>query len=484
MMLILVVGCASAWVTPTVPAGKETPTPSAGNPGSVIPTPPAPSKPAPTATDFSAKVVLTDAPVQHWSDPNDARELLHDGTHLWVGTPGGLVRWASDGTYEIYATEDGLASDAIRGVAQDGDGHLWVGYADQEGWSELTEGAWHTYATREEAVEARYEAMLSAPRFNPRLWSSREGSSWLWLPTAEGTVQAYDGETWHAYGERQGITDDTWLVTVSPQGRVWAVGQGVSTTEEGMRTWEDHTFFSSVMNSRCVTDAAADEKGLWLTFRTGDGGSGGACHLAAGSQKWQGYLHELNQAIPSEVYDVRIDEENTVWLCGAGGLSYRKEGKPWEALPLDDMPLQGYVQDAESTLWLGTRRGIWHAQLIAVDGATQLDTTSHREIRSLQGPWRIPSPLLDNNVHALAMDSVGGLWIGTDGGLSHVNAKGETSTVSEEGVCALAVDENDAVWLATTEGLYHLQRDTLEQVNEKVIEQITLDADGRPWIYT
>ncbi len=484
IVLLLVAGCAAAWVTPTLPVEGETSTPPAANPHPGGPTPPNPDQATPTATPSLAEMVLTDAPVQHWSNPNDARELLHDGTHLWVGTPSGLVRWKSDGTHRIYTTEDGLASEAIQGLARDGEGHLWVGYADHQAWSEYAEGTWHTYATRQEAVEARYGAMLSAPRFNPRLWSSHEGSDWLWFPTAEGTARAYDGETWRTYGEREGVVQDTWLVTVSPQGRVWAVGRGVSTTEEGVRSWEDHSFFSSVAGSDYVTDIAADEQGLWLTFLAGGEESGGACLLEAGSQEWEGHLHELNPAIPPEVYDVQIDGENTMWLCGASGLSYREEGRPWEALRLGDMTVQGYALDAESSLWLGTARGIWRAQLIDVDGTTRLDVSQQKEIGELKGPWRIPSPLLDNHVRALAMDSTGGLWIGTDGGLSHVNAAEETTIVSERAIRALAIDGNDTVWLAAEEGLYRLEGDTPEQVTEMAVEHIILDADDRPWIYT
>ncbi len=477
-------GCAAAWVTPTLPAEGHTPGPPSANPNPGGPTPPAPDEALPTATPPLAEMVMDDASVQHWSNPNDARELLHDGTHLWVGTPSGLVRWEPDGTHRIYTTEDGLASEAIRGLARDGEGHLWVGYADHEAWSEYTEGTWHTYATRQEAVEARYRALLSAPHFNPRLWSSREESDWLWLPTTEGTVQAYDGETWRTYGEREGVIHDVWLVTVSPQGRVWAVGRGVSTAEEGVRSWEDHSFFSSVADSQHITDALADEKGLWLTFLAGGEESGGACRLKAGSEEWEGHLQELNPTIPSEVYDVRIDEEGTIWLCGIGGLSYRAEGRPWEALPLDDMTVQGYAQDEENTLWLGTTRGIWHTQLIDVDGTMQQDVSQQKEIGELEGPWRIPSPLLDNNVRALAMDSAGGLWIGTDGGLSHVDAREETTIASEKAIRALAIDENDAVWLAAEEGLYRLKGDAPEQITEMVVEHITLDPHGTPWIYT
>lgn len=482
MVVFSTVGCAAAWVTPTLPAQQETPTPPAANPNPGGPTPPDPDPVTPTPP--LAEMVLTDALVQHWSNPNDARELLHDGTHLWVGTPSGLVRWAPDGTYEIYTSGEGLASEAIRGLAQDGEGHLWVGYADHGAWSEYAEGTWHTYATRQEAVEASYQAMLSTPHFNPRLWNSREESDWLWLPTVEGTVQAYDGEMWRTYGEREGVVHDVWLVTVSPQGRVWAVGRGVSTTEEGVRSWVDHSFFSSVADSDHVTDAVADAQGLWLTFLASGEESGGACRLQAGSEEWEGHLHEFNPAIPATVYDVRIDKEDTIWLCGTGGLSYRQEGKPWETLPLDDMTVQGYAHDGEDTLWLGTTRGIWHTQLIDVDGTMRQNVSQQKEIGELEGPWRIPSPLLDNDVRALAMDSAGGLWIGTEGGLSHVDAREETTIVSERPIRALAIDENDTVWLAAEEGLYRLEGDAPEQVAEMAVEHITLDPRGTPWIYT
>ena len=55
-----------------------------------------------------------------------------------------------------------------------------------------------------------------------------------------GEVAAYDGTRWRSYTAYNGITTDTWLVEVGVDGRVWAIGQGVSTAEEGSVWWQDH----------------------------------------------------------------------------------------------------------------------------------------------------------------------------------------------------------------------------------------------------
>ncbi len=45
------------------------------------------------------------------------------------------------------------------------------------------------------------------------------------------------------YGEQDGITRNTTLVAAAANGRVWAVGQGISTAERGRPVLDDTALF-------------------------------------------------------------------------------------------------------------------------------------------------------------------------------------------------------------------------------------------------
>ena len=479
----LLCGCASAWVTPTPPTTASAPlTESVSRLPTVAPAataePPTAgeerdlSETWPTPTPMLATLTITDAPVQYWSDPNDVSGLVREGAHLWAATSDGVVRWDTAGRHRLYSPDDGLASLAIRGIALDGDGHLWVGYADHEAWSEYDGETWHTYSSREDAVVARYEALLAAREFDPRLWSSRTDSHWLWLPVGDGRIAAYDGEKWRTYGEYAGITRHTWLVVISEAGRVWAIGRGVSTAEEGQRWWNDHNLFSEIGERNQISDVTLDAQGgLWLAYAGLRGRNGGVCRLNEEATRWQGYLNEVNPAIPREVHGVVVDPDGTRWLCGEGGITVQRPGRPWRRLPLGDLDVRTFLRDPEGHLWLGTAQGIWRAK---EDGS------------DLQGPWRVPSPIMGRQVIALARDVLGQTYLGMPYGVSTVDTSGKTGILTTEEALCLATGPTGQVWVGTANGLYAVDADssTLSRKLDGGVIALAVDSSNTPWACT
>jgi hypothetical protein len=368
-------GCLVPWETPT-PAVAASATPVAQLRRATA-TPNARPTPAaePTEVPRLTQLAFSDEALQFWSNPNDVSRVLYDGQAVWAATYGGAVRWDASGTPQVYGIDEGLLSQSLRGLAQDGDGHIWVGYTDRAGWSEFDGQVWTSYETREAAVEARYGAMLAARRFDPRLWSKRPDGTWLWLPTANGQVSAYDGTRWRTYGAASGVTDGTWMVAVSANGRVWAVGRGLSTAEEGEVRWTDHNFFSAVAEDAVVTDVAADADSVWLTFanptaqegQTAD--NGGIGRFEAGESRWEGYLHEWNADLPGQAHAIEIDADGTVWVAGTGGITYRAPGQPWKQIPFEGSAAQcfargaaarsGWARNAAYGGWLPMARPAW-----------------------------------------------------------------------------------------------------------------------------
>jgi len=453
--------------TPLAARGVAVPT---GLPGAE-PSPGETLTPSTTTDEGAVRLTFTENAIQAWTDPNEITGLLHDGTFLWAATSGGVVRWSPDsGAHRLYAQGDGLPSQAVRGIALDAHGRLWIGYADHPAWSMYDGREWRHYSSRQEAVEEHYDAMLRAPRYDPRLWVRGGESTWLWMPSGDGGVQSYDGATWRVYGQRERVRPNTWLVATSAAGRVWAIGDGVSTAEEGDRQWDDHSFFSDVGADGVATGIAVDAGGnLWLAFSS-PSRAGGLSYLDAETRLWAGHSHTLTPAVPRQVYCLDMDADGTLWLCGDQGLAYRPPGERWRTIPADDLHVRSFTRDPAGRLWLGSAHGIWS---ILADGS------------GLSGPLLLPSPLVGNEVRHLAVDARGRLWVGTPRGLSHVDARGNVTVVATEETHCLAGEPGRDLYFSTPGGLYRVgSLGDPEPILEDVVSDLIFDVAGSPWIAT
>lgn len=472
-------GCNSAWVTPTTAETTRAPVLAPTSPTHLHV--PASQGEKPTAvravlelppTPQLQNVTIEDVPVQSWTDPNDVAGLIWDGNYLWAATGGGVVRWnLVSEDYRVYTVRDGLQSQVIIAIAQDGDGHIWVAYADRDSWSEYDGETWQSHESPQTAVTSRYAAMLRAQRFSPRLWSSGAGSEWVWLSTAGGHIMSYDGSTWRSYGQSEGVAPNSWLVTVSDTGQVWAVGKGVSTMMEGNRKWERHPFSCAVSDGGDIAAIAVDTQGgLWLASVGPQSLDGSVTYLDPDSSSWTGHRHALNPAIPKQVYSVEVDPEGVVWICGDGGITFRHPGGPWQKVPVGNLIVQCFVRDSGGRFWVGTEHGIWS---VASDGG------------DASGPLLVPSPLVGNEVTQLVVDDRGEVWIGTPRGVSSINRRGEARLLRREQALCLALSPTGQIWLGGPNGLSVVESDGVSrQVLDQSIVAVAFDASNVPWVCT
>ena len=435
-------GCASFWVapapTPATPRPTASPSPTPQAQPTALPT----FAPQPSPTPGQIALRVNDQPLQFWSNPNEIVGLLWDGATVWAATLGGVVRWWPDGRSLLFNAETGLVSQAISAIARDADGHIWIGYRDAPAWSEYDGASWVHYPTRQDAVEARYAAMLAAQSGDPRLWSSQPGSAWLWLPKGNGQAQAYDGQRWRSYTESHGVTPGTWGVALSSFGRVWAVGRGVATAMEGELWWDDHDFFSSIAAPALATDLAVDDEGgAWVSFVGERGAEGGVARYSAELQRWEGHQHAVNPAIPPQVYSIAIEADGTVLIGGQDALAVRPPQRAWKAIPAPGVQVLSLARGDGETFWLGSPDGLWAMQS---DGS------------ELRGPLSVPTPLRDNQVRALLALADGSLVVAGPRGVSLIRADGQVEWIALAGTRCAASRADGSVWLGGDAGVFRL----------------------------
>lgn len=195
--------------------------------------------------------------------------------------------------------------------------------------------------------------------------------------------------------------------------------------------------------------------------------------------RFRGYQPDARQpgSLPdSWIHTLHTDPRGRLWIgTGAGGLArYDRALDRFVVFPLGPTPrgrihVGSIVDDRTGGLWIGTDDGLDH-----------LDPASGAIVAVRQDD-RNPTGLPDNRVQAVLQDRSGRLWVGTQKGLARREPGTETftrvplaasDTVVQ--VTALLEDGDGRIWIGTTQhGVYIL--DTVDGTPRPVLETA---ADG------
>lgn len=189
-----------------------------------------------------------------------------------------------------------------------------------------------------------------------------------WLGTVAGLAR-FDGKTWTTFTKEQtGLpSDHIWAMYTDPQGSIWAgtaYGKGLAKFDgEG---WTVYTPDPTGRNWEGITDILADFQGnLWL------GTFGGLVKFDG--VDWTVYTPD-NSALPYlNAWSLALDEQGRLWV-GSGGLGdYLKfpkglvqvEGEPWswpvltsKNSPLPDDNVFDLKLDSRGNMWIATGKGL------------------------------------------------------------------------------------------------------------------------------
>ncbi len=198
------------------------------------------------------------------------------------------------------------------------------------------------------------------------------------------------------------------------------------------------------------------------------------------------------QGLPNEIATaVAQDGAGFLWVGTLGGLArwdgYRMRvhtAAPGAEGALPDNVVQVLHRDAAGRLWVGT----------SAAGLARHDPATDRFVHHAAGP----QGLSHVSVRSVADDGRGGLWVGTDGGLDHLDpASGRVQRAAGEaglpraGVNALLRDGRGALWAGTAAGLFRRDAGAAAFVPVALAaggagEPSTLaeDARGRIWVGT
>jgi ligand-binding sensor domain-containing protein len=259
-----------------------------------------------------------------------------------------------------------------------------------------------------------------------------DSQGYKWFGTNAGGASRYKDGKWKTYFPLHGLAD-YWIYafTNDRDGNLW-IGTWAGANHFNVKTGKFKTYVKELINE-WVYGLAMDADGkVWFGTEGGvsmyDGkrwkswnhkknglGANNPEELPASPNTGLGTRsrHDLTTEVagmgtynPSYVFSIHAAPDKTIWAGTWGGGVSRFDGKNWSNLTTRD-GLAGNIvyaiaQDSNGVFWFGTDNGI-----------SRYDGKTWKSIGRKEG-------LLDNHVYAIAIAPNGNIWAGTKKGVARV----------------------------------------------------------------
>ncbi len=358
--------------------------------------------------------------------------------------------------FHVLSARDGLVSNSITSLAQDGRGRLWIGTG--AGVSVFDGISFRSYTVEDGIPSGFINGMARDPRDNEAMW----------IATARGLLHI--GKRGMQAFQDSGATQ-TWTsdVAVSARGSVWVAAAGglrsvrkdlllpvrlprqvgtiirVTATPDGL-LWmlsDRGVFRYDPAERRCI--AIDSVRGMYrgANFMTSDrNGNVYVCTRDSSVVQFhEGVFHRRHHFGRVQPYALTADNHGALWIASDSGLFHFPSGKlesstavryrQSNGLPVTS--LNNVFFDSERNLWLGTEgKGIvrledWHVVMfpdMTVTGLGALDKRGHLWLSAEDGLWEFweAGPMnWQRHLHTPARDWPGGFpfrcAVGPDNGL-------------------------------------------------------------------
>lgn len=418
--------------------------------------------------------------------------VSRDGS-LWIGTEGGGVIRYHNGQFERCPTSDGQTNSFIRTIFQDRKGNIWVG-SDQGLFrfngksltridntrqvptifvrSIIEDPAGHIWVGGTLLLEFNGDSLIheyplpgpaAAAVITAMMWG-RNGT--LWVGMFSGLYRMGKG------GHLNRVLNLSAQISVIAEGKSDIVWLG--TVGQGLFYYQDSRFFqirSSELPSDTVDAVLDDREGnFWL------GTQGGLVRLSPTPVS----IIPFPGGADSEFETLYLDRDQSVWVAASSHLFHIRNGiaRPVELAGLPRVAIRTMLRDRKGDLWVGT-------------GGAGLIHVSHGRIQRFDAD----RGLCNDFVRAILESRDSSIWVGTDGGLTHITPKG--SVIYEPGsglayfsITSLFEDRDGDIWVGTSRGLSHLvdgkivHDSTIAALAREQLWSITQDASGEIWFGT
>jgi ligand-binding sensor domain-containing protein/signal transduction histidine kinase len=402
---------------------------------------------------------------------NDSIHVIYaaQDSSLWIGTDGGGLVRLKNGTFQTYGQTEGLTNGFVKAVYQDHAGQVWVTTAH---------GFFHLSGNRFVRVVEPDQLTVSA------FWDIVEKSdSGLWVRSTVGWYQVRDDRLAGDPVERSAISQisDPGCANVALRGIVYRDHLGdlwIGGNHNGLTRIHNcaiTTFHSPrTLPGSTVTAIWEDrEHSLWIGTEDG---------LLRLSRTTLTTLDQDDGLSENNVTTAYEDRSGVVWVTTVTGDVFRiVQGK------IVPYRLPDQLADYRVTTVFEDSAGAMYFSLTSQGFAKIVD--GHATVYTMQDGFR------SNLITAFFEGSQGDLWIGTSSGLSHWNGHEFRNYYLQDGlvygwVRVIAQDRNGDLLIGTDAGVSRLRGDKivpdnlLAQAGRDRIHAIHVDSSGYIWLGT
>jgi signal transduction histidine kinase/ligand-binding sensor domain-containing protein/CheY-like chemotaxis protein/HPt (histidine-containing phosphotransfer) domain-containing protein len=380
--------------------------------------------------------------------------------YLWIGTQEGLARF--DGVRFVVfdrSNEIAIQDNLITVLHVDRAGRLWIG--TQDGMAVLENGRFKPYA-------------VAGLAHVPILAILEDHAGRLWVGTDKGLVAIDPQQHARVFGTSDGLRDASIRALLEDRdGMIW-----VATATGGLHRFDGTKFESMRPGSGQIVDPISsmyeDHDGtVWFGTETGGLYHKSGDHFDVAAPPGQ---------LGSAVRTLTRDRDGNLWIATYGrGLVRLRDGvfNASDANHVLSIDLLSLYEDNEGSLWVGS----------SGNGLLRL-----RDGKFV--PLGLPEGLQGNVAWSITPRAAGGIWVGTDAGVSsyiggafqHVTPPHGFESVR---VRSLLEDRKGALWVGTDgAGLYTRDGSRESVFNRKnglsgnTVRAINEDREGRIWIGT
>jgi signal transduction histidine kinase/ligand-binding sensor domain-containing protein len=419
----------------------------------------------------------------------------HDGT-LWVGIDGGAVARRIGGRFQMITPGAEREGPPIS-FAQDASGAVWFGYERPIKVVRWLDGQLTTYTERD-GIRGRSHQNEVCSTVNGTIWYANtagcgpfDGKRFQSIdPQAGGYVhlaRAGDGGMWAKRGNQlvryhpdgsQEIKADVSALSVhvmmeDSSGNLW-----LGTNNAGLIRFKNGHWEKVPVEGGAVSALCEDREGnLWAGLR-----SGGVTRL----HPRRFYLRQIKDGlIDNDTSSICTDDEGRLWLAGRSNMLVRATDATNRSFTQpEDLPdwMKGTIAvhpDPSGGVWFGTQTGLLrysegrYTRESVRDPVTALlaDRTGAVWAATIKGPLvrhqagqdlRMPEAGGLTHVLALAEDSAGRIWAGTEDGLVFQKTREQQfvpvplpGTKPGDSILFIVPDGPNTVWIGAWGGGLH-----------------------------
>lgn len=297
---------------------------------------------------------------------------------------------------------------------------IWVGTTGGVHEVDIASAKVRRTFTRKEGLASEYVFAVGIDR-----------AGYTWFGTNAGGASRYRDGKWKTYFPMHGLAD-YWIYAFASQkdGTLW-IGTWAGASRFDLKTGKFRNYVKELVNE-WVYGISVDSRdrvwfateggmsmfdgGRWTSWTHRDGlGAANVAGLPASTNTGLGTRsrHDLSTLVegsasynPNYVFSVHVTPDDAVWAGTWGGGAGRFDGAKWTNF-IDKDGMSGNIvyaiaQDSTGALWFGTNQGV-----------TRYDGRTWQRIGKADG-------LIDVNIYALAVTPRGEVWAGSKGGVVRI----------------------------------------------------------------